>query len=237
MLRVAGQDIAVLPNHADASQVFNDESSYAFDPHIDNIYRGVANMSESALQILWRSPSEGFISLHPNPKQWPLVHTGHALLHKQLQSPDALPKLTETVLGFIEEHLRWGNFFSSSVLSSGTDEKVVSLHCWCRDVLVEAQSRAFFGDYLTQIEPQMTSIYDEWDINSWMITYRYPSFLTKPATRPRDRLIEAFKRYLEAPLEQRPGGVPYIDELHQECRQAGLTSEDSARIMFIILWG
>lgn len=237
MLCVVGQNVAVLQSPADASQVFKDAISFSFDPFIDIIYRSVANVSEEASRILRRTPKEGFISLHPNPKENVLVHTGNALLHKQLLQTEALQELTEKVLGFIENDIRWHSFSETSILSSNADAKVVSLHCWCRDVLIGAQSQAFFGEYLRELEPHLTTIYDEWDINSWMVTYRYPEFLAQAAIAPRNRLIKTLTRYLDSPREKRSGGVPFVNELEDEEGQAGLSHDDSARILLIILWG
>lgn len=237
MLTVAGERIAVLTSPSEASQIFRDESTFAFDPFIDTVYRGVANVSDKGNSLLWRTPKEGFISLHPNPKNKVLVHTGNALLHKQLLEPRSLHELTVKVLSYAEETMQWDSFFESSVMASTADLKVVSLHCWCRDVLIGAQSRAFFGEYLREIEPHMTQIFDDWDINSWMITYRYPMFMAGAATKPRDKLIQSLTRYLESPREKRSGGVPFVNELEDEERHAGLSNEDSARILMIILWG
>ena len=237
MLYVAGERILVLMSPSDASQVFRDESSFAFDSFIDMVYRGVGNVSDEANRILWRTPKEGFTSLHSNPHGKVLVHTGNALLHKQLLTPSYLQELTKKVTVYIEDNMQWESFFDTSVLSSNADTKIVSLHCWCRDVLIEAQNRAWFGEYIRQLEPRMTVLFDHWDINSWMITYKYPPFMAKAATRPRDQLIKILTRYLDTPREKRSGGVPFVNELEDEERHAGLSSEDSARIMFIILWG
>ena len=83
----------------------------------------------------------------------------------------------------------------------------------------------------------MTTIFDEWDINSWMMTYRYPEFPAQAAIRPGERLILILTRYLDLPREKRSGGVPLISELEDEEGQAGLSHDDSARILLIILWG
>lgn len=237
MLHIAGKRVAVITSPSDVSQVFNDNTSFSFDPFIDSIYKGVGNVSDEANVILWRTPEEGFTSLHPNPKGQVLVHTGNALLHKQLLGPQELEELSEKVLGYIEGTMRWQSFFQTSILSSSSDTKVVSLHCWCRDVLIEAQSRAFFGEYLQELEPQMTLIFDQWDNNSWMIPYQYPAFMAKAAIEPRDRLIKTLNRYLNSPRERLSGGVPFVRELVDEEHHAGLSTEDSARILMIILWG
>ena len=128
MLCVVGENVAVLQSPADAWQVFEDAVSFSLDPFIDVIYHSVANVSEEANRILRQTSKEGFISLHPNPKENVLVHTGNALLHKQLLHPEALQELTGKVLGFIEYDMRWYSFSDNSILSSNAKAKVVSLH-------------------------------------------------------------------------------------------------------------
>ncbi|PQE28279.1 cytochrome P450 protein [Rutstroemia sp. NJR-2017a BBW] len=141
------------------------------------------------------------------------------------------------VLKYIEEGTRWDGFSESNIIASNANQKVVSLHCWCRDILITSQTRAFFGDYFLELEPRMTQLFDDWDINAWMITYQFPKFMAKLATKPRDKLIKALAQYLDAPRERRAGGVPFVNELEDEERNAGLCSEDCARILMIILWG
>ncbi|KAI9675453.1 MAG: hypothetical protein M1822_008931 [Bathelium mastoideum] len=237
MLRVAGDNIAIITSTTDAEYIYNDPISFAFDFFIDMVYRSCGGLSEGAFPILWRTPKDGFTSLWPNPKEHPVVHTGNALLHKQLLQPDALYDLSEKVMTYIEEKLRWNTFFPSSVLAAQADEKVLSLHCWCRDVTIDAQSRCFFGNYIDTLEPNLTAIFDKWDINSWMMTYQLPPPFNTPASRPREQLVKVFTRYLDAPREKRRGGVVFTDELEDECVNAGLSHEDISRVLFIIMWG
>lgn len=106
MLLIAGKKFAVILSATEASQVFKDEASFSFDPFIALIYKGVADVSDQGNTILWRTPKEGFTSLHPNPKEKVVVHTGNALLHQQLLKPERLRELTERVLSYIEETTR-----------------------------------------------------------------------------------------------------------------------------------
>lgn len=75
----------------------------------------------------------------------------------------------------------------------------------------------------------MTTCFDERDFNSGIMVYQVPKTMAKRAI--------VFKRYLESPRELRVGGVPFVNELEDEERQAGLSADDSARILMIILWG
>ncbi|KAL8783453.1 MAG: hypothetical protein Q9195_009382 [Heterodermia aff. obscurata] len=234
---LAGERVVVVLSPDDASKLFKDENSLTFDSFIKVIYKGVANVSEAGNKVLWRTPKEGFISLHPNPKEKVLVHIGNALLHKQLMDPEYLQELTEIALGSIEQLMRWDSFFDSSVISSNADTKILSLHCWCRDTLIDSLSSAFFGEALREVDPRMRLTFDEWDMHSWMVLFHYPPFMAQAALKPRDELIRTFTRYRELPPERRLGGVPFVNELFDEERNAGLSVEDSARILLIILWG
>lgn len=164
------------------------------------------------------------------------MHTGNELLHKQLLQPEQLQKLSGVVLKYIEENTRWETFLESSVIASNTDVKVVSLHKWCLNVLTTSQTKAFFGQKFLDIQPDFQQIFDEWDQNSWRVTYQLPKFLAKAATQPRDLLIQSMTQLLESSLDD-DDAVPFMRELEAETRNAGLSTQDCAGIFMIILWG
>lgn len=199
----------------------------------------MGNISNTTLTLLWRKVCDGFVSLHPNPKQKVLVHTGRELLHKQLLSLAPSRDLLEKFAASMEHNMKWDEFAPTSIIGQPADStvKVVSLHCWCRDVTIGSQTDVFFGPSLCELEPNYRLIFDEWDINSWMATYSYPSFMAKAATVPREKLVKIMMAYLDGPLERRAGNVAYVAELEEEMRHAGLDSETCARILFIIMWG
>ena len=104
-------------------------------------------------------------------------------------------------------------------------------------MLVDAATRAFFGNSLPKLLPGINSIFDRWDMNSYMTTYQYPTLLSKAAIVPREQIIKALTQYLELPKSERSDAVPLIEELEEEQHHAGLSNEDSARIFMIIYWG
>ena len=236
ILNILGEKLVILTSPDDLSEVYRNTSTLTFDGLVRTIHKGVANVSPEGFKTLWRTPAEGYEPLHPNPMGKVLVHYGNDIQHAQLLPGQRLEDLTHSFLRLIQENMRWNHFRETSVLKSNADEKVVSLHHWCLEVLVDSATRAFFGEYLLELEPSLTQTFKAWDENSWMMTYQYPLFLAKAAVQPRDRLINALTQYFEAPQEKRKGEVYLVRELEDEQRHAGLSNSDSARIFMIIYW-
>lgn len=89
----------------------------------DAIYRGAVNVSQEGHKTLWLKPSEGFVSLHPNPKEKILVHTGYDLLLKQVLQPQSGQDLTERVMSYIDQTMRRNTFFNATLLTQDPDVK------------------------------------------------------------------------------------------------------------------
>lgn len=128
-------------------------------------------------------------------------------------------------------------FNDINILSSNADAKILSLHRWCRDESIGTQAQAFFGQYHRELLPYKTTISDEWVLNSWMIIYQSLDHLAQAAMRPRGGLIKTFNHYLDSPRDRRSGGVPSVNEVEDEERQARLNDDDSARILLVTSLG
>ncbi|KAI1320987.1 hypothetical protein F5Y16DRAFT_75847 [Xylariaceae sp. FL0255] len=190
-LNVAGRKTVIVTSPDDMMEIFKDEDSYSIDPFFDRVYRDIGNVSSAANSILWRTPAQGFVSLFANLKEKTLPHTGLELLHKQLLTPGLQGDLIGKALTYIDNYTRWDAFFPTSVIRAAPYAQSISLHRWCRDVMMEAQTSAFFGPLLHSIEPSYTTIFDQFDINTWMFMYKYLTFLCKAAITPREQLVRA----------------------------------------------
>ncbi|KAJ5826458.1 cytochrome P450 monooxygenase [Penicillium riverlandense] len=215
-LRIVGQDMVMATTAAQIAAIEKDTHSFGFEPFVDLMYDEVSRVSPESKPILWRTPAEGYVSLFPNPKQLSPAHTGIHMLHKQLQTPDALHRFMSESLAGVSNTLRWSYFYETSILASTADVKVVSLECLVRDVLFDAQINSFFGPRLQELEPNIRKILKEWDWNSWQVSYKLPSFLAKRAIGPRDHLLDVLTQYYSTPAEHRPGSVPFVSELYDD---------------------
>ncbi|KAI9166384.1 Cytochrome P450 monooxygenase nodJ [Paramyrothecium foliicola] len=206
--------------------------------HIFPVFKNIDKLYIKAHHILWRKPSDGYVSLHPNPHNTDFLHLCQKPLHKQLLTPGSFHDMIGKVTTQLELTLRWDHFRQSSLIGEIGDAKLVSLNSWVRDIIINSQTLTFFGPYLFEIEPAIALIFSEFDWNSWMLTYQYPSFLCKAATKPRERLINAFLAYIDAPRELRAGEkVEFMDQIIDEMRHAGISTEDCARLLMILMWG
>lgn len=235
IIQVAGQRLVITTASEDVAQMFTSDE-LSFNGIMKILHRDVANISEDGVSTIWRKPEEGFESLFPNPKKQALVHTGRNLFHKQALQGGLLEDLTDRFLGRVEKSTRWDSFFPGTVVASEDKERIVSLHRWALEVLLDAATGAFYGESMTKVLPDIASIFDEWDQNAFLVAYRYPDFLARAATVPRDRIVDAIARYYELPPEQRSDAVPYVFQQEDECRHAGLSNLDSAKLMMMLYW-
>ena len=203
---------------------------------VRTIHTAVATVSSEGLKTLWRTPAEGYNSLHGNPGNKVLAYRGADILHEQVLPGQHLEELTHRFLGHLETSTRWDSFTSKYTLASDESRKILSLHSWCMNILVDAATRAFYGDYLFELEPSLTQIFHQWDENSWMKTYQYPDFLAGPAVKPRNMLIRTFTKYLESSRERRGNAAYYVNAEEDEERHAGLSTKDSAKLTMLIYW-
>lgn len=234
MLYVAGKRILVVTSPRLVDEIAKDSKVYTFDGFVDQLYRQVANVSEEAHPILWRTPAEGYNSLRPNPKNKTLVYVGLDLLHHQILKPDRMQALLDNACAKIDELASWDSLPTNSIICDKGNVKVISLYRWCRDGLVQATTQAFFGSYIQDLEPNHAALFDEWKLNSWTLQYGFPPFLARTAVKYRERTVKLLLKYVRAPAEKRAGGEPFVGELEEEMRHAGLSEDDRVRVLIII---
>ncbi|KAL4942117.1 cytochrome P450 [Aspergillus oleicola] len=156
----------------------------------------------------------------------------------QLLSSDGVGEILPRVLASIDGAMRWDSISKTAVLASNTGEKVLSLRCWCRDVLIDAQARAWFGPFLADVGgTTMRMAMDRLDFHSWLLTHQVPRLMAKQATRPRDYLLSILAEYLCVTREERKTeAAACVTQLRDECAHAGLDDADIAGILLILLW-
>ena len=94
--------------------------------------------------------------------------------------------------------------------------------------MVDASTRAFYGDALPDTEPTVIHGFLKFDEHSWVLLLQYPSFLTKIMSAPRERILGSFERYISLPPERKRDAAYYTQSLEAEQIKAGISGRDIA---------
>ncbi len=236
-ITVAGEKVYIVTSPQDMGLVFKNTTTLSFDGFVQDIYVAF-QMSPGGVKKLWQThPEEDEkSSLKASSLHSCLFHLGNDIHRAQLHPGEHLDEITAKFLTQIEQGTLWERIPPSSVSLVTTDSKQVSLYGWCAEVLVNAATRTIYGERLLQLSPKLLEDFLIFDADSWKLTYRYPYILAKTMHASRERLTEAFTRYFEIPLDERPGSCYYIRTWEPRQRQAGMNSRDIAIVYQAFHW-
>ena len=193
----------------------------------------------SAVEKMWQNPSKDIAATKKsriNPLHKALAHLGEDLYRQQLQPGRELDILQSSFLHNIHESICWQNLSDKITVSSSRDRKTVSLLGWCREVLLDAATKSFFGDRLQEIDPDLFQSFFDFDDNSWKLTYHYPRFLSNEMYAAKQQAINALTTYFKLPKEQRLGESWLVRTLEAEMRHLGIAEHDIAAFVMMTYW-
>ncbi|KAI4087066.1 MAG: hypothetical protein LQ344_007070 [Seirophora lacunosa] len=176
-------------------------------------------------------PSSG---LQPNPTKKSLLRLCQSFYHQALHPGEKLETLQESFVGNIHKSLTWESMTSIVILSSdSTHHRTVSLLNWTREVLLDGATKAFFGNRLIELEPNLyeNSVY--FDDNSWKFTYKVPRLWSSDIYAAKKTAQDAMEAYFNLPKEQRPGATWLIQSLEAEMRARSIGESDIAAILMM----
>ena len=164
------------------------------------------------------------------------IHVGERICQRQLLPGKELDKLQRLFMDGIHESLHWDKIRSIPMPHPHFDGKGVSLLGWCRDVLLESATQAFFGESLLKIDPNLTESFFKFDATSWKLNYGYPKVLSKDMCSARDTIIRALVTYFKIPRSERHGVSFLVNSLETEMRNLAIGDRDIAAIMMPVYW-
>lgn len=239
-----GTKIYVMTSSQDVAVVYRNIEQLTFDEYI----RGMMlqfGATPAAVDKMWRKPtSSDFLSsndLQPNPLLKPLAHLSDGFNRQQLHPGERLDVLQNTFLGNIHKSLTWENMSPKVILSSvpgkeSTRTRTVSLIAWTREVLLDGATRAFFGDALLEIDPQLFDSFFAFDDNSWKLTYKIPRPWSTEMYASKQKAQDALKKYFMLPKDKRPGAAWIIQTLETEMKARGIDESDISAFLMMIYW-
>lgn len=119
----------------------------------------------------------------------------------QMHPGEKLESLQATFQDNIDRLLQWDQI--TGIKSDNGSVKIVSAWQWCRHVLVDAATRAFFGNAIYQVSPNFLVDFYTYDDDAWKQHYGYPRFAAREMYDAKDRCGQAWTAYLSLPAEDR----------------------------------
>ena len=239
-LNVAGETLYVLTSPKDTTEAYKNTTSLSFDGFVRDLMLSCGG-SPSGVDKMYQPPAKdgkGHVMIAPNPMHKCLANLTVDFHKQQLLPGDELDKLGYQFLRIINEHLQWEKMTSQRgyVVEVNREGVDVSLFKWCGDILVDAGTRAYFGERLLQIDPNLLQSFFEYDEKAWMLLFQYPHFLSKDMYAAKQRIIDALSTYFRLPKEQRKGEAWFIQALETEQRALGMSDQDVAALLMIVYW-
>ncbi|KAF2849144.1 cytochrome P450 [Plenodomus tracheiphilus IPT5] len=242
-LVLGGQYVYVITSAKDTTAIFRNTSQITFDAYVEDMQLRFG-ASPGAVKAIWAKPQEFFLRDRlqnggfPNPHGKALAHVSEAIFKAQLYPGEKLNALSTNFLKIIIERADWKSISESVILERNRDdtERLVSLHRWTRDVLLYAATRAFFGEALFKLDPNVLDYFATFDEDSWQFTYQVPERFARKTYQAKAITQHVFDRYFDLPARERSDANWMILTLESEMRAIGIESRDISAYLLMIYW-
>ena len=238
-LTLLGKVLYVMTSPEDISKIYRNTEELTLDTHIRHILTALGASSSAVDKWIPPRLSENdkikaMGGLNPSASDF--THLGSRICQQQLLPGKELNVLQDVFMDRIHKSLHWDKITPKITLASSPEAKTISLLGWCREVLLDSATRAFFGDELLEINPNLFQSFYDFDACSWKLHYGYPKFLSTDLYVARDTIIEALTAYFKLPKAERPGAAFVVDRLEDEMRQLGIETKDIAALTMPLYW-
>ncbi|ROT37825.1 cytochrome P450 [Sodiomyces alkalinus F11] len=242
-LTVAGQKWYVLLRPEDVTSTYKmDESSLSYDIFAVEVMRMVGITEEGVRKAFQTQPVEKYGAQTAATPYKHLVRLCKEYQLVQLSPGPRLDRLLGQAIGQFNLRLdlqsirTWGAGWYANSTTSAPGSVDVSLYNWVSDVFIDFGTRAYFGDLLQDIAPDITRTFMAFDALSWQAMYQYPSFLCGEMTRAKGKLQNAMAEYFASPKDQREDISWFISKVEEEMDRLDIAASDRAIFFFQLYW-
>ena len=237
---MGGEKLYFLTSPEDVSALYKNTESLAFDKivHELSITFGV---SRHAMDLVYRRPNSQVddvvtqVMQIKNPRLKSLAQLNNDFWKQQLIPGDLYYQLQNSFATYIERSLTPSSLSGKFVRSSGYHgTKTVSLLRLTQEVLIDAALRAFFGDTILDLEPDLIQDFLDFDEDNWKLWYKWPN--AKDMFAAKSRVSRTLQRYLALPKEKRPGASFIVETMITTQRALGTSDEDLANVLCMVVF-
>ncbi|KAI1346051.1 cytochrome P450 [Xylaria sp. FL0043] len=235
-LTVAGQTWYILTKAEDVTAIYKiNNGSLSYDIFAIEVMRMIG-VSQDGIEKAFRVEHVDKCGTQSMPAKH-LVKLCKDYQLEQLSAGNRLEKLVASSVDLIKLRMNINTIANQSwyTSSGGPDHVTVSLYQWISDVFIEMGTRAYFGEHLHEIEPNLTRTFMKFEALSWQAMYQYPSFLCTDMNKAKNRLQRAMTVYFEKPKWKRAGMSWFIDKIDSEIDRLQIAAPDRALFFFPVI--
>lgn len=179
------------------------------------------------------APQDPTRSRFPNPKGKPLAVLARELHVHQLYPGKDLAYIGARFNAYFDRYLSLESIKTEHSYAAPNPDGSVSVPpmTWVSDFLIRGGRRAYFGDFLENIDPDISWAFLEFDDLSWQILYQYPKVLSRRMHTAKARVTESLRKYFETPMDDRSGDAWFTKAMENEMRDLNLNTKDISIMM------
>lgn len=240
-ITLGGEKLYFLVSPNDVTNLYKNTTSLAFDRIVYELSI-TFGVSRDAMDNVYHRPTSEADDVVcqklqiKNPQFKSLAQLNNDFWKQQLVPGETYYALQEKFLIYIEKSLQCNDNSPKFVVSSNmvTGQKTVSLLRWTQEVLLDAALRAFFGDKILALEPDLPDHFLDFDDDNWKLWYKWPN--AKKMHEAKSKVIKTLRRYLALPKEERPGAAYIVETMETTQRALGTSEEDIAKILCMVVF-
>ena len=197
--------------------------------------------SKSAIDKVYHSPSSPTddVVYHrlgiPNRQRKNLAEMTKEFWQQQLlPGSHHFDALQAKMLMYIEKATRPDGLHGHFVVCQSKGWMTLSVLQWTQSVLLEAATRAVFGEKLLQIDPDLLRHFRVFDHENWKLWYRFPN--ARRMHEAKAKMIIALEQCLRSPRAERSDSSYIVQRMEDSQRALGLDDHDIASILSMVVF-
>ncbi|KAF4626588.1 hypothetical protein G7Y89_g11570 [Cudoniella acicularis] len=242
-LTVGGKTLYILTTPEHVAKLYKSNEDTSWDAMLNELLVGFG-VKSSVIHKLWE-PMPGETIRKGRPElpaskipNYSLIHSTLDLYKRQLLPGPRFEKFCGTLLGHIDDHLKWSTLIGIDTTQSGRPQKVFShrsLRDLCSTVLIGAISKTLFGDQIYEIEPYLSTYLADFNQDAWMLVFQYPGPKTKLGAA-RTKILSALENIIRGAGGPEANHAWIVRTVMEEQDAAGISEEDAAALLLMIYW-
>lgn len=239
-MTVGGQKLYFITSPEDVSTFYKNSTTLSVDLVVADVTEtfGVSKASVEKFYTPPTSKREDFAA-HAigmdNPDLKELAKLNMIFWHEQLVPGPHYYAMQSKFLDLMNAAMKPENLSGRFVMSSNPDgTKVVSLLSLTEEILVDAAIRAFFGDAIFDLNPNLIEDAGRFDRESWKLWYKYPN--AADMAKAKARMLDTVSKWLALPEEKRPGACFLVEQFITTERAVKFPEKDIAEMLCIVIF-